>query len=770
MRPVMAIALGIVAVLIATSLFVPGFARAGAPGAAQGALPLVSSVTVATTDNYGISQTSFESGLSTGQVFFTVTDAMGATDGNATVKIFDHNATRDGVPTPAATYSVHVATGANYSYEWNIFYHIPLGLVFGGQWNITVQATAGGFAFQNFTVHTFVNEGILTPRDVLPAENVSALSLVYFYANDAPYRNVSSVVVTGTYSTTSGTAKLPTVHLGALAVGYDNFTVPSNAVGSFTLDFFANTTSASFNTSSIASASGYVGNLTTPSISLGRCPSGCPTSVFAAGTPVYVTVTELISGTGEPSRGMTASFKFEKGASFVTPPGSVPSSVLTNQQGQASISFLASTSVFSLTGTNSVEVTVTDPTDLALGSLSQSHSFTIYNPTLTPGITLAWSSSEYYSGALATAHWTLGGQNSTVLTGWSGSFWFVQSTSGPGIYQVGSIAPGTTSGSFNLAIPDTFTGTLLADVIASNATSEVVASSYTSVEADALELSPSEDTYLPGDTIHIAVSTEGPALTGATLWATVVDGSGNWIQNAAVSGNSLTISVPSNAPPTAYVVTVVAQTPTGGDVANASVTVTEASGVNLNLGISTASNYLDGSYQPGETVTVSYTFTTYGVATLPQTYVLTLSPNAGYTTTTVDLSSASGSFQYTIPKDAPNGLLAVEVHAALGGSNCVSYCSASSDFTASVNGNPAPLSYQFGNSGFSLGGLILVVVLILLALIVFFVLRRRGGMGGKTMMMKPEPASMSGTGSSSPSTGSSGSSGSGSSGTPPAQP
>ncbi len=766
----MAIALGIIAVLIATSLFVPGLARAGAPGAAGSAAPMASSVTVTTTTDYGSSDSSYYSGLSSGRVYFTVTDSMGATDGDATVKIYDHNATRDGVSTPASTFSVHVATGTNFSYEWNIFYHIPLGLVYGGQWNITVQATAGGFAFQNFTVRTFVAEGVVSPTAVLPADNVSALSLVYFSSNEAPYRNVTSVVVTGTYTTSSGTAKLPTVHLGSLAVGYDNFTVPSNAEGSYTLDFFANTTSAGYNTSAIASATGYVGNLTSPSVTLGSCPAGCPTSDFPAGTPVYVTVTELISGTSDPARGVTASFKFEKGTSFVTPPGGAPSSVLTNQQGQAAISFLASTSVFALGGTNSVEVTVSDPTDLALGTLTQSVTFTIYNPTLTPGITLAWSSSEYYSGATATAQWTLGGQNSTVLTGWTGSFWIVRSVSSQGIYQAGGITPGTTSGSFSVAIPSTFTGSLYGAVIASNATSEVFAASYTSVEPDMLQLSPSEDSYLPGDTIHVGISTEGPTLTGATLWATVVDGSGNWIQNGALTGNSLTVSVPSKAPPTSYVVTVVAQTPTGGDVANASVVLTEASGVNLNVGISTASNYLDGSFQPGETVTVSYSFTTYGVATLPKTYVLTLTPSSGYTTSTVDLSGASGSFQYTIPKDAPNGVLMVGVHAVLGGSNCVSYCSAASGFTAQINGNPAPLSYQFGNSGFSLGALVFIVVLIVLALIVLLLVRRRGGLGGKTMMMRPEPASMSGTGSSSSATGGSSSSGTGSSGTPPAHP
>lgn len=770
MRPALVAALGIVAVLIATSLLVPGLGRSEAVTPGHSAAPAIPAVTVRTTNSVGSTSLTYVTGLSSGRVFFAVTDT--SADTKVTVSIFDHNATRDSLPSPVKTWSAPIAAGANSSYLWNIYYLLPVTLIYGGEWNITVNGTLGGFAYQNFTVRTYGVESALSPRAGLPAENVSAAVLLDSFASGAPYTHVTDVVVTGDYFTTSATlSKLSKVSLGAIASGYDNFTVPSDALGTLSLTIYANTSSGGFNVSAVTSTSMYVGHLTAPVVTLSSCPSGCPTSTFDSGAPVYVSVTELISGTTSPAPGMSVGFQYEKGSSFVTPPGNPPATVLTDGLGHASVTFLASTSVFSTTGLNTVVVTVTDPVDRSLTSQNTNASFTIVVPTTVPTVLVTWSNSEYYSGATASFHWALGGQNASAASGWSGGYWLAEGVTGTNFLKIGQLPSGATSGTVNVAIPAGFLGEMEAYVTASNSTDSTGSYALAAVEAGTILLTPNEDVYLPGDTVKIAVATDGPALSGATLWATVQDSAGNWIQNSAVSGGSISISVPSNTPPTYYTVAVVAQTATGGTIANASVTVEEASGVDLALGISTASNYLDGSYQPGETVTVTYTFTARGVASLPQTYVLVLTPSTsqgtGYSSQQVDVSGSSGSFQYTIPHGAPNGLLMVTVDATLGGARCVSYCHTSSQFTANVNGNPAALAYQFGNSGVTLGAVIAIVVLLLLALIVVLVMRRRGRMGGRPMMMKPESTSGGSSGSAS---GSSTSSSSGGGSSPPSNP
>ncbi|HEV2519277.1 MAG TPA: hypothetical protein VGX00_01475 [Thermoplasmata archaeon] len=745
MRPTIAAALGIVAVLIATSLFVPGLARAGSLTPDHGATPAVTQVTIATTNDFGGVRNSFVVGLGSGNVYFAATDT--SADTTATVQINDHNASRDAVSSPAKSWTVHLQGNANNSYTWGIYYQLPLNLVYGGQWNITISGAAGGFAHQNFTVQTYFAESALTPRVSLPAQNVSVPILIVKSVNSAPYTAVTGVVVTGEYVTTASVfAKLPNTpaKLGAIVAGYYNFTIPTDALGAIDLVVYANTSSNGFNTSVTAFADGTVGRLSAPLVTLSSCPTGCPSGSFPSGTPVYVLVHEYISGIpGDPATGMTAAFKFEKGSSFVTPPGNPPSSVTIDGLGSASVTFLASASVFSTTGLNTVVVTVTDPNDPALTSQTTNASFTIHNVTTRPSVLVTWSSSEYYSGAVASFHWALGGQNASVTAGWNGSYWVVESFTGTGFIDLGRIAPALTSGTVTVTLPKTFIGLVLAFVYASNATSAVGSTAETDVEAGTILLTASELDYLPGDTVHISVITNGGALAGATFWGTVVDRAGNWIMNSAVSGNSISVSVPSNSPPTSYTITVTAQTATGGTIANATLTIYESSGIDLNLGISTASNYLDGSYQPGETVTVNYAFTARGQASLPQTYALLLTPstdqNTNYASTSVDLTSSSGTFQYTIPKDAPNGILMVSAQAMLGGPNCNINCQSNSQFTATVNGNPAALSYQFGNSGFTLGALIAIVVLLVLALIVFMVMRRR--MGGRPVMMKPEATS-----------------------------
>ncbi len=745
MRRSSIVVVALASLLTASSLLVPALAGASSVTPAATAGPAAPTLAITTTDSSGGLMTQFESGLASGRVYFEVTDS--SADKNVTVQINDRNASRDGITDPAASWTVPIQGGENLSWEWGIFYQIPVNLVDSGTWNITVHGTSGGFAFWNFTVRTYGIEVGAIERDALPAQNMSYFWSASATANAAPFTALSSAILTATYTTSSSTTAVlpntPATLDASAGFGWFNFSVPTNALGLLSLTIWGNqTTGGKF--SDASTASGDIGTLGLPAVTLSSCPNaGCVTSDFTSGAPVYVGVTEGLEGISGPAVGVSATFKFESGATFVNPPGNPPSSVVTDASGNAAITFLASASVFSSRTLNTVSVTVSDPADPGLTTRTTNATFTISNGTTYPRVTVAFSSSEYFSGGTGSGAWTLGGGNSSVVAGWSIDYWEVVGDTGSGFLLVHTVAgTSASSGSFTFTVPTNYLGEIVGVVVASNATAETEAVAVADATPGEIELAPSELTYAPGDTISIGVATQGAALAGATLWATITNDLGGSVYNAAVSGGSLSISVPSTAPPTSYTVTVIAQTASGGTLASASQTLTLALGVDLKLGITTSSNYLDGSYQPGETVTVSYTFVASPTVPLPPTYTVTLLPaysNAtGSGQEVVVLSSASGTFSYRIPSGAPNGLLYVTASAQLGGSGCLEYCSAAGYFTAEVNGNPSSLSYNFGNSGFSLGALVFVIILLALLVIGLIVWRRRGG---KTMVMHPEPAS-----------------------------
>jgi hypothetical protein len=211
--------------------------------------------------------------------------------------------------------------------------------------------------------------------------------------------------------------------------------------------------------------------------------------------------------------------------------------------------------------------------------------------------------------------------------------------------------------------------------------------------------------------------------------------------------------VPSHGTPTGYTVTVTAQTATGGLVANATIALSEANGITLAIWVSSASSYADGSYQPGQTVTVNYEFTAVGQAVLAKTYSITMIPATGFgngrDSVLIQTASSSGSFQYKIPSDAKNGVLLVESSARIGGPSCVSNCFTSTLFTIPINSSPAGLSYQIGaGSGLTVAWLILLILVILVAIGAIWLIRRSGH---KTIVMKPESGGpSSGSGGTSP--------------------
>ncbi|MCI4319814.1 MAG: hypothetical protein L3K23_06765 [Thermoplasmata archaeon] len=749
-----AIAVAIVTALLLT--IVPPLAR-GSP--APAAAPLVvrpqATDTVTTTDGFGGTQTVFTTSAVNDLVFFRAFDP---TDTTATVSINDPNGSRDGVGARPFTTTVHFNTGStNSSYLWNIFYKIPTSVQFGGQWNITVTGTVAGFFSQNFTVITYTVGATAAAPAYLPGHAGEVLYAINSTATDGPYGGVTSVTVLGSYLTqTAATAKVPGFprNVPAVAQGAFNFTVPTDAqtgFGGLSFWIYANVTAQ--NLSELAQLSVPVASVSTPSIQLGSCPSGCNTGTFQDGTPVYVSVrVDLIWNTGSaPAPGMNLQFHFTAGAAPATPTGGWPANLTTNLSGGAAILFVATNAVFPVGDTDSVTVAVTDSVD-AMIHVTNFADFTVV--AVAPGfaqLQVLLDRAQYFGGDTATGSWQLAGTTSSAGTGWVVTEWSAWQVNSGTLIVWKNVTGNAAQGSATFSVPLNYGGEVRFTVSVHNATESLTQSAYAVVTSQVILLNPSKPTYLPGDTVTVGVTTEGQIFQGATLWESVVDSNGNVLSSGMLTGSSISITIPKVGAPYSVHVSVGAQSATGGLIADASVYLNQASGYELMAGVSTASNYIDGSYQPGQSIQLSYSVIALGTSVLPKSFEIQVFPGSsifnfyGYGAVLARTTSPSGNVPYTIPSSTPSGEQSFTMVVYFVGPGCDGTCDAITSFSADVNPSPPALGYVLGaGTGLTVGWLVLLILLFL-AVIVGLLLHRRGN---RPMMMKPEqshaPATTSG--------------------------
>jgi len=310
---------------------------------------------------------------------------------------------------------------------------------------------------------------------------------------------------------------------------------------------------------------------------------------------------------------------------------------------------------------------------------------------------------------------------------------------------------------------------------ASSATASISANTRAYVFAPTIFLNPSEAFYLPGDTVSVAVSTQGSILGNASMWESVVDSNGNTLSSGPLTGSSVSFTVSKVLAPSRITVSVSAQSSSAGVIAAATSTVYEGSGLYTVAGVATASNYVDGSYQPGQTISIQYTITALGQAVLPKVFNILIYPGTTFYgslsgTQAYETSASSGTLQYTIPAGTPAGdqVFAMEVDASYCGTGCFT----GTWFAVHVQPNPSALSYEIGaGSGLTVGWLVLFLIIVLLAVVGYIMLRRRD----RPMVMKPHGGSPPSSGSPPPGAGGSpnwqeqpgGSSGSGGGSWPP---
>lgn len=767
-RPGVPRLVGLATLVLLLSFAVPAL---GSGHAVRSAAPApAATITVTATNQYGGAPGTFYVGLSQGRVAWAITDP--SADASATVKINDQNAARDGLTNPVATYTALFHNGTfNDSYLWGISYLLPLGLSIGGTWNLTVSATNGGTSYTTFQVVTFGVSGQPFASAYLPGHTTRVSIDVTRTANAAPFAP-GSLVVTGGYNNATGVPKMLFAKGGAILTpaGHTvfSFAVPINiqAPGSILLYVYANNSGENHSTIVIVT----VGTLQT-TLLVSNTPGGGATTFFTSGSPGYVTATEWISGFGgpiTPVSNITVKFAFAGPHGDVAAvPGNPPLTVTSDSTGVARIAFNASSVSFLPLVVYAVYANASDPVS-SVKALFQETNFSVLAPPQGgAGLLLTFGQAEYFAGDTATVNWQIGSSNSTPPTGWTLGTWFAYLTTTGAYYASGNASASGTSGSLSLPTPLRYAGGIEVILTAHNLTQEIAGFAGTTIIPPVLTVAPNEVYYTPGDKITVKLQTQGSAFGSASFWGSAVGSTGGVLWSGAVSSMSFSFSVPLVNAPGAITISASAQDSTG-IIATGSAGVNELSTYTLLLGISTASSYSDGSFQPGQTISVHYAVEALGNVPLPQYLTLEAAFETGFFFGTqlqvLSETGSSGTFSIMVPSSAGTGdqILIGDALFTCG----LSSCSTEGELVVPVNAHPAVLSYEpVAGSGISVAWLILLAVIVIGA--VLYLLRRRGRRSSPTPL-SPYTSSSPASGSSSTGGGASSSPASGSpAGAPP---
>jgi hypothetical protein len=774
------------AVVIASLTVLSGLAALAAPTVATGADAVHPAyLQLNAVNGYGDTTRSFSPGPGAGDIYVDSYDSNG--DATGVVTIHDQNYTRDGLPNPVANWTVTFHGDLNDTYPAGPYYALPLDLNYSGRW--TINLTAGGVSIGIVINVRVYSVGVSSQTDmVLPGHNSTLFYSVVRDADDggSPFTNFESLQLVGQYYTTGGLWEpLPGLQhdLPIAGLGNVTFGIPRNVLaGRSALEFslWANQTGAPTNWSEEGGLTVEVGNITGVELSFIDCPTTCDQVDPGAPVVVQAYVEETDYYGSEGGAGLTCTFSFKNNGVPVTPPAGTPTTVTSNASGFATIIFDADTSVFSTSLPNSVQVNVSDANNPGIDVGVQDLFFINERPQ-SARLSLLLGADGYHAGDTVTGNWSLGGANgSAVASGWSGGFWeglFYNLDGDATVLAEGYAAAGSTSGTVSFLVPLGDEGTVDLYVEAYNATQTIYAEQSADVSAPTILLTPNTLTYAAGETITVSVTTLGQALSGATLYEETDDDAGNLLSTGLVTGGSFQVTVPSVAPPEEIAFHVAAQTTTAGVLATATTYAYLESGFFLSVSVQSSSSYEDGSFKPGQTVTLAYDLEPIGQTKAPSAVELFVVPG-GYAALQysnnyppgaklLELSASSGTISYTIPSNEPNGIDdffvgATALGGVCGGSNY--NCTAGTDFSVNVNANPAALEYEVaGSIGLTLGWLVLLILLILVAIVgLLWARRRRGGRSGGSTPPRPfeattpsaasEPTSSPPSGASSPPT------------------
>jgi len=717
-------------------------------------------------------------------LYFAVYDPSGDTSVKFTIT--DPNATRDGLVNPvfSATVPINNTTFAYYSAQTGVSFTFPADLKIGGGWNVTASGTLGGNVSYPIFVGTYFEdiEGAPEPGSiVLPGETITTAYQAISDQNGALDSAITNVSYNGHYYGANDTWKnLFTPGIATqqpAAFGSYTWTVPADA----TWDSYLLVTVwvSIYVAGHMAENESYgveylVGGVYIDffdyQASLGSvCPADGSQQYYTSGTLVQACA--LVGATANdqfsPVPNLSVAINFWNGTAVVTPPGNTPTSLVSNATGFVTFSFWADSPQFSSSFKypfyNTVNLTVSDPSAKPVPANIYDKAWSNGTFYVTPGsgsvgVTVGLNQLSYYPGQTISGTWSINPTNLTTgavtATGW-----IVYGFNSDFLSQ-GPISSTANTGTFTVVLPAGYTGRFTVDLFASNATESFEGQVSAVVLVPVLFLNPSSTTFTPGSSVTVTAQAWGDASVSAPTISYEVyaeydlgytgSGGGGLVSSGTVAnGSSFTINVPSTGAPGSYTIYASLGSATSGTVATAMLRIAQSWGYTVFVGVTTQSSYSDGSYQPGQTVTVSYQISPYGNAPLPTFYTFAVYLYGTQISSLISTSSTSGTVQVTIPSGWQTGLAILEVELEgtwLTGNSCYGgYCYGETGIT--INAHPSALSMEIGaGSGLTVGWLILLIIVVVLFVVLLLLVRRKrasppsGGMSVTTPMNPPAPA------------------------------
>ena len=757
-RP-LALALAVLMLLTASTALAPVPSHAGpAPATtSSGAEPANSPaappvITFELLNGFDTATTTFLPGeIGAGTLYFEVTDPL---DHDVNVTLTDPNAADDGTGTPAFHYeaALNTTTSTYNSYPTGVSYTFPVALPYGGEWVVTFSAPNGGTVSEDIAVlvYSVTLSSSIGGGSTIPGQPLTVFWSLERDANDELYTRATNVTITGRY-TGNGTVQ-PFFSKANLALtpasagtGQWSGVVPANATPGTLLRFevYAITNLSGVVTENASNnITVAVGALSIRDYGITPAPPTCSFAkdeFFPNGSQVAgcVEVGALYRAAFTPIPGLPVTVGYWNGTAHVTPTGA-PTTLTTNASGEAAFTFFASAPPFvevnhypRFDGLN-FTVTVAGASSRYAWTQWQNATWTLNGGSTASGVVqVSLNGTEYYAGNSATATWSINSSNLSktgpiVAIGWS--------VTGPDAvtYEEGTLNSSAQTGTVVFAITSPMVShTIELTVDAANATEGFSGSATAAVLNPSLLLTPASTYFSAGSRTTVTAVLNGGG-TGAKIQYEVI---GNWpSQTAAISNGTvlndsgIPIVVPATTPPQSIAVDAWA-TVNGQVIATDSVDLFLAVGYSLQLWVSTPSSYSDGSYQPGETVTLSYQLVAVGGATLPKVVTFALIALDYPATDEIQGVAPSGSVSFTIPSNAVEGTLLLELAAeGIPSGSCLPSGTCTSIAALYINPHPSFLNFEIGAaSGVTVGWLLLLVLGIVVTAVLLLLLRRRGG-------------------------------------------
>jgi hypothetical protein len=763
------LALALAVLLTVSMLFVlvptqahPAPSAGGVSAGARDAARPAAAVAATIVNGNDVPTTTFYPGATgAGSLYFIVTDPL---DHAVNVTITDPNASRDGVLSPAFHYeaTLNSTTSTYNSYTGGVFYAFPASIPYAGHWNVNFSAPLGGYFTENVSLRLYYTSLSTTTGSsaTLPGMPIGVFWSVHSESNGATlYTHATSVTLRGSYAgngTVQGLFPSSGVALTPASSGSGEWTgfVPANTTPQTQLHFEVSAVtnvSGSVVENESANISLDVGTVTIHGFGITAVPPTCDLVdqyFFTTGSAIAACLQVGASWFGgfTAVAGLPITVAYWNGTAHVTPSGA-PTALTSNASGEAAFTFVANSPPFITWNTapyaDALNFTVSVP---GAGTHYQwtaweNATWTLTGPSSASGLVqLSLDHTNYYPGVTATATWSISSTNLTKTGAITAIGWIV---TGPSAitYEQGLLNSTAATGTFTFPIIAAMAPhTIHAELIVANATTTFFGIATAVVLSPSLLLSPNSYYYDAGSTVSVTVTLNGGG-TGASIqyqaWAYWSSGNALIGNGTVASGSSLSVAIPSSVPPT-YVV-IEAWASVGGQVvASATTEVELAQGYSIELGVSTVSSYSDGSFQPGQTITLSYRVVSVGGAALPQVMSFELVAIGYPYVQYLENVGPSGTVPFTIPSGAPQGSIILEMLArgALSAGTCFPTGACDGLVSVYVNPSPSVLGLELGaGSGITVGWLILLILVVVVAIVLFLVIRGRGG-----RRMKPSAA------------------------------